>query len=96
MSFVKRAYQYAMDVVEGDIPACLYVRQSCNRFLADLEYAQDEEEFWFDTDWVNRLCSRIENFEHVKGKWASRQEKFKLSDWQVFIVANLSLIAMEG
>jgi len=37
MSFVEVAAKYADEVVAGDIPACLYVRQACQRFIDDLE-----------------------------------------------------------
>ena len=88
--YVERAYQYALDVLSGEIPACLYVRQACQRFIDDLTHALGpSERFWFDGDRVEFVCKRLELFPHVKGKWAAKKETFKLSDWQIFIVANI-------
>ena len=36
MTYVEKARHYAEGVVAGVIPACLYVRQACQRQLADL------------------------------------------------------------
>lgn len=87
--FFDRALEYAEGVLDEKIPACVFVKQACTRFLNDLDRALEETEIWFDRDDAERRCRMLEKFPHVKGKWASKQEYLKLSDWQVFIVVNL-------
>ena len=84
MTYLKRAEQYAKNIKTGKIPACVFVKQACTRFLKDLkrkDLAQSEE--------GERWCRFLEKLPHVKGKWAARGEKFKLSDWQIFCTINI-------
>jgi phage terminase large subunit-like protein len=60
------------------------VRLACKRFVADLE--RDDLEAHEDG---GRWCYFLECLPHVKGRWASRGERFVLSDWQVFATVNL-------
>lgn len=85
MSFVERAGKYADDVVAGTIPACLYVKQACQRFIDDL--ARDD----LERDWptAEMWCENLEKLPHVKGRWAARGELLKLSDWQIFCTVNI-------
>ena len=91
-NYAKIADKYAKDVVSGAIPACLYVKQACQRHLDDLQrqnwrYAYNPE--LRDNDGKkyrpgDRVCKFIELLKHVKGKW--RGKPFILAPWQVFIV----------
>lgn len=90
--FRLRALQYANDVNDGEIPACLYVRLACERFLRDLE--RDDltlgADGWVDRDHpAERWCRFLERLPHVKGKWASTGQTFALSDWQIFVTVNV-------
>ncbi len=85
MSFVEVAAQYADDVVAGEIPACLYVRQACQRFIDDL--ARDDLEL--NHERAQTWCENLEKLPHVKGKWAAKRELLKLSPWQVFCTVNI-------
>lgn len=74
-------------MVSGKIPACLYVKQACKRFNADIKkkrwrYVLDETE-------ANRWCRFLEKLPHVKGPWAAKRQKFVLSNWQVFATVNI-------
>lgn len=84
MTFTERANDYAHRVVNGDIPACQYVIQSCQRFINDTQrediYLHEDGEKW---------CKFLEKLPHVKGKWAANHEKLVLSDWQIFCTVNL-------
>ena len=74
MSFVQVAGKYADDVVTGQIPACLYVRQACQRFIDDL--ARDD--LTLDHDKAEEWCTNLEKLPHVKGRWAAKHELLKL------------------
>lgn len=87
--FYERALDYAQGVVDGDTPACIYVKQACQRFLDDLKRAIDETEIWFDVEAAEKKCRTLEKFPHVKGKWAAKNELLVLSAFQIFIVVNL-------
>lgn len=87
MDFADRAINYARNVCDLEIPACVYVRLACKRFLDDL--ARDDWPYVFDRDKANRVCRFMELLPHTKGKWAAKKERFKLGDWQCFIECNL-------
>lgn len=83
--YVAIADKYAEDVVKEVIPACLYVRQACERYFRDKQRDDirlDKEEAW-------RWCSFLERLPHVKGKWATKREVLTLSNWQIFITVNI-------
>lgn len=89
--FRLRALQYANEVVDGDILACLYVRLACQRFLDDLD--RDDitlgADGWVDRDHpAERWCRFLERLPHVKGKWAATGQSFALASWQIFVTVN--------
>lgn len=79
-----RAYRYAEQVVAGEIPACLYVRQAAQRHLTDLN--RTDQPWAYVPARANRVCEFIERLPHVKGDWARRRENIALEDWQCFLV----------
>jgi phage terminase large subunit-like protein len=84
LSFAARASKYARDALSGKIPACLYVRQACQRHLNNLESSKRPEyPFRFDREAADHICSFAENMVHVKGEWAGG--KIKLQPWQIFL-----------
>jgi phage terminase large subunit-like protein len=83
MTFAERATAYAEQVVADEIPACLFVRQSCQRHLDDLV---NLTEFVFDHDAANYVCGFVETMPHVKGEWGMRGETIVLEDWQCFAI----------
>lgn len=85
MSFVQVAAQYADDVLDGKIPACLYVRQACQRFKADLL----RDDLRLDHDAAETWCENLQKLPHVKGRWAAKREYLVLSPWQVFCTVNI-------
>jgi phage terminase large subunit-like protein len=81
---------YARGVVAGDIIACLYVRQACQRHLDDLRSSDDPVyPYRFDEGQANRFCWIASKFPHVSGKWAKRvrgqDNRIILEPWQCFI-----------
>lgn len=82
MSNFEIATKYANEVLNGKVPACIYVKQAAARFIADcdsqLYYYSPEE-----VDAVIRFLNVLNLTEQYKNK------KFILEPWQTFIVANI-------
>lgn len=99
VTFGARAEQYAIDVVEGRIVACRYVKAACQRHLDDLRRAGSDPDFpfVFDLEAAGRPCHFIQLLPHIKGEWArpvvvdGRIERsyIELEGWQIFFVAVL-------
>ncbi len=92
------ARQYAEQVVSGDISACRWVKQSCQRQLDDLaRFNGKTSPYQFNPKLRDRegrtflpadnLCAFIERLPHVKGSLAG--EPIKLEPWQVFILTTV-------
>lgn len=82
---------YARDIVAGVIPACLYVKQACQRHLDDLVKSDKPVyPYRFDEAKAHRVCWFISKMPHVKGKWAVRERgvspKIILEPWQCFVL----------
>lgn len=92
MNYVTKAKAYSRKIIAGKIPACDYVKQACQRFIDDL----DREDINLNKDEANRWCTFLECLPHVKGKWASKHESLKLSDWQIFCTVNLYGFQKDG
>jgi phage terminase large subunit-like protein len=75
--------------VAGRIVACKWVKLACQRHINDLVRAKTGGPFVFDEARANHKCRFIERLPHVKGDWASRNEKISLGPWQCFIVCSL-------
>lgn len=88
--YVAIATEYARSVVAGEIPACLYVRQACQRQLDDLERAAAGGWRWrFDEERANHVCRFIELLPHIKGEWARARRLIELEPWQCFILTTV-------
>src|SRR5690606_15634873 len=82
-----RALAYARDVVAGAIPAGLYVRLACQRFLDDL--AKTDWPFTYDAEKADRAVRFMELMPHTEGKWAAKSERLSLEPRQCFAECNL-------
>lgn len=85
--YADRAHDYARSVVSGDIPACSYVVQACQRQLDDI--ASPPPGYHFDADRASRVCRFVELCPHIKGEKASRGELIRLEPWQIFILSTV-------
>src|ERR1017187_661235 len=83
--FVAIGRKYAEDVVSGVIPACKYVRQTCQRQLLDL--VRTPFAWNFDLAKAERVCRFIELLPHIKGKWKTKL--IVLEPWQIFILTTV-------
>lgn len=73
------AAQYVDDILAGEIPACLYIRQACERFQRDLE----RDDIYLDVEDATRWMRNKEKLKHVAGRQFAGKP-FILEPWQVF------------
>lgn len=88
--YVKKADGYAHAVLSGDIPACIYVKQACQRYINDKESSsQPDFPYELDEQIASRPCRFIEAMPFSKGMWGTKGQNFKLEDWQIFMTVNI-------
>jgi len=80
------ALAYAFDVINGVRIGCKEEIQTCQRFIDDFNR---DFEYSYDVEKAEGICSFVELMPHTKGKWAAKQLKLKLENWQKFILCNL-------
>jgi len=82
-----KCYKYADDVLSGKEIACIKVKQSCQRFMDDLDASCDSKYRWtFDLEKGYRPIRFIETFlKPSKGDY----DKMELLPWQHFVEGNL-------
>lgn len=76
------ALDYSDSVISGQIPACIYVKQAAQRFKDDLA----SSDYYYDEESVSKVITFI-NFLDLTEQ--TKQKKFILEPWQVFIVASI-------
>lgn len=81
-NYARAVERYIDGVLSGKIAAGELVRLACQRHLSDVRDLRPD--FLYDQKAADRACQFIELHYHTKGVWASRRERFKMSDWQVF------------
>jgi phage terminase large subunit-like protein len=97
-NYVTVARRYAEAVVAGEILACRWVKQACQRQLDDLaRFKGKASAYQFNPKLRDRegrtflpadnLCAFIERLPHVKGPLAG--EPISLEPWQVFILSTV-------
>jgi len=80
---------YAERVVARKIPAPLYARLACQRFLADLKAAEAGDSPWiFSPDRARAPIDHCEGFPNIKGPRAG--ELIELMPWQRWVSVNLT------
>lgn len=83
---VWRAHNYAERVVSGEIVACIYIKAACERYLREVVPGYSSN-FHFDADKAEKFLRLVQRFEHVKGKWDSKEIIYE--DWQCWVWANI-------
>lgn len=97
-NYVTVARRYAEAVVAGELSACRWVKQACQRQLDDLaRFKGKTSPYQFNPKLRDRegrtflpadnLCAFIERLPHVKGPLAG--EPISLEPWQVFILSTV-------
>lgn len=82
-----KANSYARAIVSGKIPACIQVRQACQRHLDNLAESTKPGNIYpykFDKNKSERILDFAQQMKHVKGKWAG--QFFQLEPWQCFFM----------
>jgi len=82
-----KANSYARKIVSGKIPACIQVRQACQRHLDNLAESTkpgNSYPYKFDKNKSERILDFAQQMKHVKGKWAG--QFFQLEPWQCFFM----------
>lgn len=87
--YVAIATTYAEAIVSGEIVACKYVKQACQRQLNDLKRATKGWKYRFDADRASHVCRFVELLPHIKGQWARERRLLELEPWQVFILTTV-------
>lgn len=86
--YIEAAIRYAQAVVSGDVDVCSYVRRPCERQLAELALAQNDNfPYRFDVVRAERVCRFIERLPHIRGSW--KTETLRLEPWQCFILTTV-------
>lgn len=81
------AFQYALDVVEGKIIACVYIVGACTRFITDYEESlHPESKYVFEAEYVERYLRLVQRFHHVIGEWDTPEILY--NSWQKWVWAN--------
>lgn len=74
---------YALDVIEGKVVACEYVRLACSRYLSWF----DKEDRYFDSKAVDKVVNFLQKLPQSTGKFAGKP--LVLQDWQKWVVASI-------
>ncbi len=77
--FCYLGFNYALQVVGGEIPNSKYVVGACARFLGDIE----NKKFIFDYELAERYLRLVQNFSHVTGVWPTKNIVY--SPWQNWV-----------
>jgi len=85
--YTEIAANFAENVVDGSIISGKYVRLSCQNFLNQME--SQPKEFYYDAKKAHSKCYFMEQFHHVKGRWAAKREKITLEPWQCYWNVNI-------
>lgn len=94
--YVLKGLDYARKVVAGEIAACKFVRQACQRQLDDLERSEKDPSwpFRFDENLGGRAAEFFEQLPHIQGPLAYQRHDgswntFTLEPWQCFTETTL-------
>ncbi len=79
-------YQYAKDVVDGNIITGELIKLACKRFLSDCE----RDDLYFNKKKVDKFFKFCSLFRHYKSNdCGSLGNQFKLERWQKWVMANI-------
>lgn len=79
---MNQADKYVDDVLTGNIPSGIHLRNACKRYL------EDRKNGWvWKEDEVEKVVKFIHKARHFTGRYVDKP--FKLEPWQQFIIANL-------
>lgn len=77
----EKYWRYAVDVLDGKITACKYIKQACERYL------QFFDKYEFKPEKCDRVINFISHIKHYNSSFAKKP--FILMPWQEFVVFNI-------
>lgn len=77
--------QYAYDVINGQIPACVHTKNACRRFLDDFK----RDDIYFNYKKVDRVISFVQILKHHDAPPGVVNTPIVLRPWQQWIVCNI-------
>lgn len=80
-------HDYAVRIIKGEEPACIYVIGSCKRYIKDLVKSSEGWDYYFKTAKAERYLRLVQKFEHVIGNWEPKNIIY--SPWQKFCFMNI-------
>ena len=82
-------HEYALKVISGELPNCVYIVGACKRYLSDLEATNKEDSpYIFDVENAERYLRLVQKFEHVIGDdWATKNITYE--PWQNWVWMNI-------
>lgn len=80
-----RGYQYALDVLAGEIPACIYLIGACERFLREINTKHPD--YYFVVETAEKYLRTVQKFEHTEGHWATKNIVYE--PWQCWVWMNI-------
>jgi phage terminase large subunit-like protein len=87
-SVFERVWNYAHDIVSGDLPACKKHIWAAQRFIDDIYKLENEDcPYFFDVDVIEDFNEWAKQFVHLEGILAGKP--IILTDFQLFIIANI-------
>lgn len=86
MAKVQQGIDYANKVISGDIIACKYVKQACQRFIDDLAHGE-KRGIYFNEKRAQHILDFYDFIPHVKGDLAGKP--VELMESHIFILINL-------
>lgn len=84
--FVYKGYQYAIDIVNGEIKSSIYIYQTCKRSLNEW-IDQKHPNYYFDKDKAEKYLRLTQKFEHPVGEWVSKNITYE--PWQCWVWGNI-------
>ena len=74
---------YALNVLNGNITACKYIKLACERYLSWL----DREDLEFKREKADKVIDFCQHLKHFTGRFDGKP--FILEEWQKFIIYNI-------
>lgn len=88
MTLIERVWNYANDVLDGNIIACKKHKQAVHRFFRDIDKVEEENyPYYFDANALEDFYNWARMFNHIEGAIAN--QPIELTDFQLFLIANI-------
>ena len=87
--YARIARRYVMDVLEGRVVACRWIRLACARQVRDAQHAKADRAwpYVWSAAQARAACTFIERLPHIEGQWTTAT--ICLEPWQVFLIGLL-------